>query len=354
MTNEAQVLEMVVIEPVTVMAAYTNGQSLDFAIEQVRAVVSDFDHDMSTVTSRKRTASLAMKVAKVKTGLDAMGKDLTTQWKEKAKKVDGSRKAMREALDELKIEARKPLSDWEDQQEKEKADREALEAAEKLAAQIESDHDYALLMNEKIEREAIEAKAEAERQAKAEAEFEERLRKDREANIAQEAAERATREANEKALMEKAEADRNAAAQEVAVKAAQEAEQRAKKDHEEAIKKAEAQRLQAIEDSEAQEATRAMEAKAATERAEREKIEAIRDAELKAEREAKEKEDARLAEEQRLLAEQKKREENQTHRRKFNNEILADLMAAGLDESTGKSLIKLIATGKISHTKISY
>ena len=45
-----------------------------------------------------------MKVAKVKTGLDAMGKDLTTKWKDQAKKVDGSRKSMREALDSLKVE----------------------------------------------------------------------------------------------------------------------------------------------------------------------------------------------------------------------------------------------------------
>ena len=43
-----------------------------------------------------------------------MGKDLTSEWKAKAKVVDNVRKSMRDQLDIIKIEARKPLTEWED------------------------------------------------------------------------------------------------------------------------------------------------------------------------------------------------------------------------------------------------
>lgn len=270
MNSEIQTLEMVVIEPATVLAAYTEGRDLDDAIQQVRDVVEGFEHDMTTITSRKRTASLAMKVAKVKTGLDAMGKDLTAKWKEQAKKVDNSRKSMREALDALKIEARKPLTDWEYEEAMAEAERQAVEDAEKLAAQIESDHEIGILLNEKLERDKADAKEKEERLAKINVEYEERIRQERENRIAAEAAERATRE-------------KDAALRVVLAKEA-----------------------------------------------------------------------ARLAEEKRVQDEQAKREADQNHRRKINNAVLADMVKAGMPESAGKNLIQLIATGKISHTKIIY
>jgi uncharacterized protein YhaN len=343
MSEDLEVLELVVIEPSTVLAAYTNGEGLDDAIDQVRGVVASFDHDMTTKTSRAKTASLAHKVAKVKTRLDAMGKELVTGWKDQCKKVDSSRKSMREAMDDLKVEARKPLDEWESKQAAIEAERVAIEEAEKLANQIESDHEIGLLMNDALDRFAAEIKAEADRLAKEAADREEQLRKDREANIAQEAAERATREANEQAAQAANQAARKEAEAAQAVKAAQQAEQRAKWEQEEALKQAEAQRVQAVKDAEA-----------ATERAEHEKAEAIKAAEQKAEREAKAKDDARIAEEQRLIDEQEARAANKAHCGKINRAVLADMMKAGIDEDTAKNLIGLIAKGQIAHTSIKY
>jgi len=316
--SELEVLEMVVIEPSTVLAAYTNGEGLDDAIDQVKTVVQCFEHDLSTKTGRAKTASLAHKVAKVKTKLDSMGKELVAGWKDQARKVDSSRKSMREALDELKIEARKPLTEWEMEQAEIEAERLARAEAEALANQIESDHEIAILMNDKIERDAADARAEEERQAKAAAEQAERDRKIREARIATEAAERATRKANEQAAQKEAEAAQ-------AIKEAQEAGQRARWEHEESLKQAEAQ-----------------------------KIQAVKDAEAKAEREAQAKEEDRLDEEARIAEEQAKREANKNHRRKINNAVLTDLVKAGLDETTGKHLIRMIIAGQIAHTSISY
>ena len=318
MEQETIVLEMVIIEPATVMEAFINGDALTDAIDQVKNVVSGFDHDMTTKAGRDRTRSFAAKIPKVKTALAKMGRDLTADWKAKSKLVDSSIKSMSESIDEQRDIARQPLTDWEAAEDKKKADKEAAEEAEKLAVQFENDHDYALLMNQQRDREAIEAKAEAERQAAANAEFDARLQAEREARLIAEAAQKATLEASEQAARKDAEAA-------LAVKTAQEAEQKAKRDHEDALARAESLRVQAV-----------------------------KDAEDKAEREALAKENARIAEEQRVQAEQEARAANTAHCREINNAVLADMVAAGLDEVTAKKLIGLIAKGKISHTQIQY
>lgn len=315
---ELEVLEMVVIEPSTVLAAYTNGEGLDDAIDQVRVVVECFEHNMSNKAGRAKTASLAHKVAKVKTKLDSMGKDLVTGWKEQSRKVDSSRKSMREALDDLKIEARRPLTEWEAEQAEIEAERVAVEEAEKLANQIESDHEVAILMNDKINRDESEAKAEEERQAKAEAEQVERDRKARESRIATEAAERATREANELAARKEAEA-------EAAVKAAQEAEQRAKWEHENSLKLAEQQRIKAVKDAEL-----LAEAAAAAERLKQQQ-----------EREQAEKEQAAKAKNRKIQA-------------SVHNSMLKAFVSGGLSEDAAKLAVKLLAKNLIPNTKITY
>ena len=127
--------ELVVIEPTTALAAFSKEGGLDTYVEQVREAVRNFEHDMGTATSRKRTASISAKVSKIKVKLDSLGKDSTADLKAKAKLVDASRKAMRDELDALRDEARKPLTDWEQDQAKIEQEKLAAEAAEKNAKQ---------------------------------------------------------------------------------------------------------------------------------------------------------------------------------------------------------------------------
>ncbi|MGE9627905.1 hypothetical protein ACQP3I_31740, partial [Escherichia coli] len=72
-------------------------------------------------------------------------------------------------------EVRRPLTEWEAEQERIKAEEamnamhvEALEMNikfdQELAAKFEADHEMALLMNDAFDREVAEKKAEAERQ----------------------------------------------------------------------------------------------------------------------------------------------------------------------------------------------
>ena len=91
---------------------------LDRVAEEARSVVPD----VSTEKGRKEIASIAFKVAKSKTYLDGLGKDLVSDWKKQAKVVDNERKRSREFLDDLKDEVRRPLTEWE-QAEQERIDK---------------------------------------------------------------------------------------------------------------------------------------------------------------------------------------------------------------------------------------
>ena len=105
--------ELVVPETVTALEVFSAPEGLDPYIEQAREFVAEQVPDTSTDKGRKAIASTARKVAKLKTKLDAMGKDLVSDWKQKAKVVDSSRKSMRDQLDALRDEARAPLDEWE-------------------------------------------------------------------------------------------------------------------------------------------------------------------------------------------------------------------------------------------------
>lgn len=199
--------DLIVIEDKQLMEVFTQEDGLKPFIDEIELKISEFEHDMSTATSRKRTASLAASISKTKTFLDGKGKDLVSGWKKKAKVVDNSRKAMRERLDELKKIAREPLTQFEAEEEAKIREQAAKVAAEKLAREIEEAHEFGLLMNDKFDMEKQEAKAQAEREQK---EREEAIKKEaaeqarlneiarQEAQAKAEAEELAKREANKR------------------------------------------------------------------------------------------------------------------------------------------------------------
>ena len=200
--------ELIVLKEI-VPAQIFNGENLDPLLKKITDQVKAMSLDVSTERGRKEVASVAFKIARSKTLLDSAGKELVSEWKEKARVVDAERKRMRDYLDNLKEETRKPLTEWE------AAEAERIEA-ERLAAEYNAAWDEALAENDLVDRQrAIEAKeaelrrqeeekAAAEAKAKAEQEEKERKakeeaeRKEREAMIAKEAAERAEREAARK------------------------------------------------------------------------------------------------------------------------------------------------------------
>lgn len=317
--------ELVVIEKSKALDVFKSSNSVEDIISKIESEVNSFVNDVNTDKGRKEIKSLAYRVAQSKTYLDGLGKDLVAELKEIPKLIDANRKTVRDRLDALRDKVRQPLTEWEAEQDRIKAEKQMLawheEALEMnaafdkvLAERIESDHEIALLMNEKFDRDLAEAKAEAERQRIA---HEEELKK--------QAAEQARLAAEQKAQQEI-----EAAVQRE--RDAKEAQERAEREKQEAIQRAE------------------QEAKEAQERAELDKQLAI-EAERK---KALEDEQARLAEEERKRQEDAKRQEDKEHRRKYNQETLQALVRNGFDEKLATEFIKLVASNQIPHMTMNY
>lgn len=333
--------------PAELEAAFINDEFIEGLIKDIREKASSVVGDLNTAKGRRAYISMAANVRSTKTAIDDAGKKLVAEMKKRPALVDASRKKVRDSLDELAVEIRKPVTDWEAEQKEKEFNAmwdEALELDAKitaeraaaLAAKIEADHEVALLMNEKIDREREEARQKAEQ---AKREHEERIKR--------EAEEKARREADEAA---KREIEAAAAREREATLAKERAEREAK----ELAEKAERDRIDAEQRAE-------REKKDAAERAEREKQEAIAEEQRKAHEEAErikreneQKEQARLAEEKRIKDEEARRAADKEHRKTVNNKALQDLIAAGVPEECAKLCITEIAKGNITAISINY
>ncbi|QIQ61282.1 coil containing protein [Vibrio phage V039C] len=317
--------ELVVIEPKNVLTLFTETDQLEEIIKQVEMEVATFEHDLSNDARRKKTASLARKVASTKTYLDGLGKDLVADWKAKSKAVDANRKMMRDRLDELRDQARKPLTDWEEEQKRIEEEKRLAEEAEKLRQQVEADHEIALLLNEKFDRE-LEEKRKAEEEAESQRkEAEEKARVERERQIAEEARIKAEQEAKER-------------------------EERLERERQEAIQREEQAKRDAIA---AEERRKAQEEENERQR-KLEEEKAKRDAEEAAER-ARQAEIQRQHEEQeRQRKEQEQREANKRHIGAIRKAAKESLMALGLDEEKAKEIVLAIHNGQVANVKINY
>lgn len=350
MSNET---ELVVVEPKSVLAAFSSKNGLSEVIDSAVMEVKSFTHDMTTKTGRDKTRSLARKVASLKTTLDGMGKDLVSEWKSKSKAVDANRKQMRDDLDELKIEARKPLTEFEAiEQARKDGHLASIALLEELALQFPPEgggfslddlkgklasleniivdsgfEEYELSATKQkakskdilegfISREEkrVEEAAELERLRAAE---EERAQKERDDQLQKEAADKARIEAETiaKEAAEKVERERDAAIQ-------------AKADAEASTKQAERDKIAAEESAK-------LEAKVAAERAKQEEIKRQED-EVKA-----------------TQAAQEKKEANKKHVGKIRGEAKKSLMKF-VDEETAVKIVLAIHSGDIKTVTINY
>ena len=289
--SEVTDLTVIEINPEQAPVLYVAG-GLDAYLEQIRQAVNEVP-DLSTKKGRDRVASLAAQVSRSKTAIEKPGREYLKRLKEAVRPAEAEIKRFVDACDELRDATRRPLTEWEAEQERIKAEEamnalhaEALEMNikfdQELDAKFEADHEMALLMNKNFDRDREEQRRLAEQ---AQREHEERIK--------QEAADKAKREAEER---HKAELD---------AAARREADEKARADAAERKRKEDA------------------------DRAEREKQEAIAEEKRKAQeeadrikREAEAKEKARLAEEQRKADEQAKREADVKHRKTVGTNIV--------------------------------
>lgn len=356
-TDTAQT-HLVVIEPTTAVALFTEGQGVAELLADIRQKATSLVPDTTTAKGRKEIASIAHAVARTKTYLDGIGKEQTDKFKEIPKRIDANRKQIRDTLDALKDEVRAPLTQYEAAEEARVAALQSrLARLNELgsSASIEiAAADLQVMLNE-VEQNALddtwqellpqatvakelaakrlgEALAARQKYEADQAELEqlrqkqaEQERIDRERLIVEQAAEQARQEEENRQRLER--------------EAAQHREQEAQRQAQVAQQAAE----QARRDSEAAELAR-----------KQAEANAARQAEEAAAR-AAEQERQRIADEQRQkAAEDAARAADMEHRRTINNAILMDLMGLGIDEGKAINLIKHIAGNKIDHLTINY
>ncbi|EMR8942007.1 hypothetical protein WKS02_001134 [Yersinia enterocolitica] len=338
MSDEKKELALVTLpaEKVDLEVALLNDKFIDELIDNVRKTAGSVVGDLKTTKGRGVYITMADQVRKSKTAFEVRAKELVAELKARPALIDANRRKFRDEMDKIAVAIRKPVTDWEAEQERLAAEaayaamwQEAHEMDARItaerAAKKESDHEMALLMNDAFDRDA-----------KAKADEIERLRKAHEEFIAQQAAEKAKREVEEKAK-------RDIEAAEQRERDAKLAQERAEQTAKDAAAKAE------------------RDAKELAERVGREKQEAIdaekRKAQQEAERvqrEAKQKEDVRLAEEKRVADEAAKRAADVEHRRTINRQAVADLIANGLPEDCAQKCVAAIAKNLISSVRITY
>lgn len=349
------------------LQVYSKPSGLDPWLEKIRAEVTGHVPDLKTKKGRDAIASLAFKVRKSKTALDALGKQLVDDLKDVPKRIDAERKRMRDTLDALADEVRRPLTEWE-QAEEDRIQRhkDAIEGIVSLAVNcgesVESIRAAVAAVEtvaigpewEEFESEAARAKdkaltglrdrlvartkyeAEQAELARLRAAQAEREQKEREERIAREAAEKAQREAEARAQAEreaairreqeaKAAAERRELELKLQAEQAEKAAAQAKADQIAAERRAEQERLAAIE-------------------REKQAAEAARQAEIRRQAEAKAAEEAEAA----------RREEDKAHKGKINRAALAAFVKGGMTEECAKLAVTLIAKGEIPAIKITY
>tara|TARA_R110000737_G_scaffold21565_2_gene40063 strand:- start:2584 stop:3513 length:930 start_codon:yes stop_codon:yes gene_type:complete len=306
--------ELVVIKELDSLVVFSTGGAKSL-VGRIRDEVMSEVYDLETVKGRKRIASRAFDVSKSKTALDKFGKDLADQLNAKLKPINSERKYARDELDKLRDEVRQPLTDWENEQQAIADKLAAEEAASLLAKQKESDHEIAILLDEKFES---VKQAESELLAKQKAEYEAALKR--------EAAEEATRLAEQQALAEKQrfEDERLESIRQ---------QERANLEKEQAIKREQAQIEQAKLDAENAEKRRLADIETANR--------------LNEERQE--------AEVKRLALEQKARDDDKEHRAGVNNLAASALMEfSDVTEVQAKAVVIALVKNQIPNAALTY
>lgn len=334
-------MELISIESIqqNPLAVFTTENGLDPLLGQIKIEVDAFIPDMSTDKGRKEIASFAHKIARARTTLDTIGKDLKASIMEQPKQIDAERRRVREILEGWQAQVRAPLTEFEEAEKARIAEiQKRIDEITALPEQLKEHGATSEIIAKKIEEitteqfdyQEIQSDADAAKfvaiqkltALKAEVEKAEIEAKEAEAKrLEAEKIAQAEREAKIKAEAEaKAKADA-----EQAIKAAQEAEERAKREAQEASERAEKARIEAAA------------------KAERERIEAVEAEKRRARQEAQDKADAEA-----------QRQANRDHCRKINREALEALVETGITQNQAKAIITAIAKNEIPHISISY
>lgn len=338
--------------------------------------VEAFEPDTGTEKGRKAIKAFAYKITRTKTAIDDAGKQLNEEARARINAVDAERRVVKERLDALAKQVRKPLTDWET------AEDDRIAECVAIISQFKSDMVVTLEDTAESVRERgravwnVALDADVFREKMDEAQAAKGLAvstlKTALARLTKEEADRAELEALRAANAEREEREqaereaREAEEQRLAeVKAAEDrkvAEEKAAEARRVAAEKAEAERIeQARKDAQAAAQRKAEEAQAERDREHAAQLAAERKAREDAEH-AIEVERARLAVEEahrqamakQLAAEQAQRDADQKHRTKIKTAAKEAVMSCGADEETAKKIVVAILANKIPNVTLRF
>lgn len=329
---------------------FTGSEKVEALLATIEAEVRKTVIPTDTDKNRKAIASLAYKVSQAKTLLDGKGKEQVEDQKRAIKVVDDLRKVIRDRMDALRDEARKPLDDWEEAEAKRKAARDQALADLQIKG-VTGHSSLGDIAAEKARILAVDLSIFTEEEELSEID---RIRA-RATSQLEQFEEEARRHAAEQAELEelramKAELQRKEA-EEQAAKEKADREAREKAEQEERERLAAEKAKQEAADAVAAAERRAREAE---EKAERDRIQAEVDAKRR-EEEAAQRERDRIAEEKRKAdADRDRRERNQRARNAAGKAIrdsIIDLFPA-CPTDIATEIARAALDGKIARIKV--
>lgn len=353
--EETNIIALVETTPVIVL---TDKQKYSDFYNAMKAECDAHVPDLSTEAGRKKTASIAYKVARTKTAIDDAGKKLNEEARARINAVDESRREIRRQLDDLKDEVRRPLTEWEAAEElRTKECNDTIDLLRRYAVVFADDtadgirEDLNDLRGIEIDGDKFQTLAEIAENLKSTAVGVLEAALDR--------AEKAEADAKEleKLRAETAERERVAEEERIAAEAKAMAEAAAKteadrKAKEEAYQQArvEAAAKVAAENAKA-EADRKHAEELAAEKRRADELEAAANAEkARVAREAA----AQKAEADRVAADQARRESDQAHRTNIMGEVKRALMTCDVTEPQARAIVLAIVGNNVPHTTITF
>ena len=352
MTEQAKTesTSLVVIQPTDVRAFFVENKNLDSILAEIETLATNFEPDVSTAKGRKLIGSQAYAVARTKTFIDGLGKELVDAEKEIPKRIDATRKRVRDFCEELQARVRQPLTDFENAEKSRIADLDfrlnGIREFGQVAQPEQQPSEQIKAWLDKLEIIAIDDTWD---------EYKDR------AQIAKDAAKstleaalqsRLTWEAQqaeiERLKAEQVKRDQEERERQIAEQARHEAEQKALREKLESE-----QREQAAKDAQVKAEREAIEAK---ERLVREQQESAERERLAAERAAEQERQRIAQEEANLKAEEERRAADVEHRRTINRAVIAAIMAADttITAVQAEAVMKAIVLHKIPNTSIQY
>ncbi|MDP1598980.1 hypothetical protein [Phenylobacterium sp.] len=324
----------------TPLAVLTSANEAEALFARIRAEIDAFVPDLSTATGRAAIKSLAFKVTKTRTAVEAARKEKTEAWRKQTDAVNASGRVIKARLEQMEDEARKPLTEWEEA-EKDRVEKVAnwFAAAERAVVILNDDTSEGVAERlATYEGASLDAETFGDSLERAEATRQQTVEVLRAAHgrlIQAEAdraeldrlrAESAAREEQDRLANEAAEAKEKEAADALAAKARE--DEIARKAAEDAT--AEAARL----------AQNALDDQAAAHQAELDRLQKIADDKAAA--------DAAEAEET------AKRERSRAHVSKTMAAAKLAIMGLGVTEDQAREIVKAIKAGSVPNVKIQF